>query len=61
MKGTVIPPAARRFQLALEMHEFGVQLFRQRMRREHPQASDEEILAMVRDWLQAPRRGTMKL
>lgn len=39
---------------ALEMHEFGVQLYRQRMRREHPQASRAEIDGLVRAWLTAP-------
>ena len=42
---------------ALEMHEFGVQLYRQRMRREHPEASRDEIDSMVRDWLTAPSSG----
>jgi hypothetical protein len=42
---------------ALEMHEFGVQLYRQRMRREHPQASRAEIDGLVRGWLTAPAPG----
>jgi Rv0078B-related antitoxin len=49
-------PEARRLQEALEMHEFGVALYRQRMRREHPQASEEEVDAMVRAWLAEPPR-----
>jgi hypothetical protein len=42
---------------ALEMHEFGVQLYRQRMRREHPEASHGEIDSLVRGWLTAPPAG----
>jgi hypothetical protein len=42
---------------ALEMHEFGVQLYRQRMRREHPEASHSEIDSLVRSWLTAPPVG----
>lgn len=47
-------PEAARMRSALEMHELGVQLYRQRMRREHPDASDGEIDSMVRGWLTAP-------
>ena len=36
-------PEAERMRSALEMHELGVQLYRQRMRREHPEASRAEI------------------
>jgi len=39
---------------ALEMHELGVQLYRQRMRREHPEAGRVEIDGLVRGWLAAP-------
>jgi hypothetical protein len=42
---------------ALEMHEFGVRLYRQRMRREHPEASHGEIDSLVRGWLTAPPAG----
>ena len=47
-------PEAKRMRSALEMHEFGVQLYRQRMRREHPEASRAEIDDLVRRWLTAP-------
>jgi hypothetical protein len=47
-------PEAERMRSALEMHEFGVQLYRQRMCREHPDASHAEIDGMVRGWLAAP-------
>lgn len=43
---------------ALDMHDFGVRLYRQRMCREHPGASAEEIDALVRAWLMAPSPGT---
>jgi L-alanine-DL-glutamate epimerase-like enolase superfamily enzyme len=48
-QGRVRPYAARtgtettRLQAALEMHELGVRMYRQRMHREHPQASRREI------------------
>lgn len=44
-------PEAQRFRLALEMADLGIQLYRQRMRREHPSAGDEEIEARVQGWL----------
>jgi hypothetical protein len=44
------------------MHEFGVRLYRQRMHREHPQASGAEIAGMVREWLaEPPRSGRLRL
>jgi len=33
------------------MAEAGIGLYRQRMRREHPNASDEEVEAEVQGWL----------
>ena len=55
-------PEAERMRSALEMHELGVQLYRQPMRREHPQASRAEIDGLVRRWLTAPpSRGTLRL
>ncbi|WP_352231377.1 hypothetical protein [Actinomadura sp. NBRC 104412] len=47
-------PEAERLRAALEMHECGVQLYRQRMRREHPGASHDELDALVRRWLISP-------
>jgi hypothetical protein len=44
-------PEAQRFRLALEMAEMGIAMYRQRMRREHPDATDEEIEAEVQAWL----------
>jgi hypothetical protein len=55
-------PEAARIQAALNMHEFGVRLYRQRMHREHPQASGAEIAGMVREWLaEPPRSGRLRL
>ena len=47
-------PEAERMRAALDMHEFGVKLYRQRMRREHPAATEAEIDDLVRAWLAAP-------
>ena len=44
-------PEAQRFRLALDMADAGIGLYRQRMRREHPDASDEEVEAEVQGWL----------
>jgi hypothetical protein len=55
-------PEVTRIQAALDMHEFGVRLYRQRMHREHPKASGDEIDGMVRAWLaEPPRRGRLRL
>jgi hypothetical protein len=51
-------PEATRMRSALEMHELGVQLYRQRMRREHPDASGADIDDLVRAWLAAPPPDT---
>lgn len=55
-------PEAARIQAALDMHELGVRLYRQRMHREHPQANGDEIDGMVRAWLaEPPRSGHLRL
>ena len=55
-------PEAERMRSALEKHELGVQLYRQRMRREHPEASRAEIDGLVRGRLTAPpSRGWLRL
>jgi hypothetical protein len=51
-------PEAERMRSALEMHELGVQLYRQRMHREHPYASPADIDDLVRAWLVAPPPDT---
>lgn len=43
-------PAAR-LRTALELHELGVQMYRQRLRRERPELSDSALAAEVRAWL----------
>lgn len=47
-------PEAQRVRDAFEMHEFGVALYRQRMRREHPEADETEIEALTLAWLISP-------
>ena len=42
---------ARRLLTALELHDLGVAMMDQRLRREDPGASDEQIRARLRDWL----------
>jgi hypothetical protein len=44
---------ASRLRLALDMYEFGEQMARSGLRRRHPDASDEEITQMLRDWRQS--------
>lgn len=43
-----------KFRVVFDMCEAGVQMYRQRMRREAPGASDEEIEAKVQAWLRKP-------
>lgn len=43
--------AADRLLTAFELHSFGVRIYRQRLRLEQPEASDEEIDAAVDSWL----------
>lgn len=47
-------PEAKRLRAALEMRDLGIAMYRQRMRRENPQATDADIDAMVREWLLIP-------
>lgn len=55
-------PEAARIRAALDMHELGVRLYRQRMHREHPNAHRSEIDGMVRAWLaEPPRSGHLRL
>jgi len=55
-------PEAARLQAAMDMHELGVKLYRQRMRREHPQADRADIDRMVKTWLaEPPRSGRPRL
>jgi hypothetical protein len=55
-------PEAARIRAALDMHELDVELYRQRMRREHPQVDGCELDALVRAWLaEPPRSGRLRL
>lgn len=55
-------PEAGRVQAALEMHELGVRMYRQRMHREHPHASRIEIDGMIATWLaERPHAGRLRL
>jgi Rv0078B-related antitoxin len=40
--------------VVFDLCEAGVRMYRQRMRRENPAASDEEIEAKVQAWLRRP-------
>jgi hypothetical protein len=51
-------PEAERMRSALDMHDLGVRLYQQRMRREHPDAGRKEIEGLVRTWLTAPPPDT---
>ena len=51
-------PEAERMRSALEMHDLGVRLYQQRMRREHPEAGRKKIDGLVRTWLTAPPPDT---
>jgi len=42
---------ARRLRATLLLHEDGVRLMRQNLRRRHPDENDEEIERRLRDWL----------
>jgi Rv0078B-related antitoxin len=55
-------PEASRVQAALEMHELGVRMYRQRMHREHPEATRREIDGMITAWLaERPHAGRLRL
>lgn len=43
--------AVARFRLALDLHEAGVALMRQNLRRRHPGESEQEIDARLAAWL----------
>jgi hypothetical protein len=43
--------AAARLRMALEMHEEGVRLMRQNLRRRHPDATEPAIDRLLGDWL----------
>lgn len=41
---------ARRLRTALAMYEFGENMYRARIRREHPDATDDDIELLVASW-----------
>ena len=43
---------AQRLRLALDLFEFGTDMMRQKLRREHPDATEDEIQARLVAWLQ---------
>ena len=50
-------PTVRQVREILDMHDLGVALYRQRMRRENPQATEAGLDIMVRDWILRPSAG----
>lgn len=49
--GKITPSDA--FRTALELHDTGVRLMRENLKRAHPAASEEEIAQRLRAWLGA--------
>lgn len=50
--------AADRLRLAVDLHDFGVQMFRQRLVREHPDWDSAQVASEVLAWLEgAPPLG----
>lgn len=43
---------AQRLRIALDLHELGVEMMRQKLRREAPEATEDEIQARLVAWLQ---------
>jgi hypothetical protein len=50
MSAPLLPAAA--FRTTLDLFETGLELMRQNLRREHPDASEDEIDGRLQDWLQ---------
>ena len=46
-----MPSACEAFRVTLDLFETGVNLMRQNLRRAHPQAAEEEIDRLLREWL----------
>jgi hypothetical protein len=42
---------ATRLRIALELHDLGVKMQRQRLRREHPDWSDAQLAEAMRAWM----------
>ena len=45
------PDPTDRLRIALDMYEFGEAMMRQNLRRDYPQADDDEIDRRLRQWL----------
>lgn len=45
---------AEKLRAALELHEVGVAVMRQNLRRRHPEASESRIEQMLSAWLRTP-------
>lgn len=44
-------PEMERFAIAIQLHETGLALQRQNLRRRHPDLSEDEVDALMADWL----------
>lgn len=53
--------AVERLRIALDLFEAGVDIMRQRLRRERPDASEEEIEREVEAWLRSQDDGDLDL
>jgi hypothetical protein len=52
--GVMAAADVEKFRVVFGMCDAGVRMYRQRMRRENPLASDEEVEAWVQAWLRRP-------
>jgi hypothetical protein len=52
--GVMAAADVEKFRVVFDLCDAGVRIYRQRMRRENPLASDEEVEARVQAWLRRP-------
>ena len=52
--GVMAAADVEKFRVVFDLCDAGVRIYRQRMRRENPLASDEEVEAWVQAWLRRP-------
>ena len=52
--GVMAAADVEKFRVVFGMCDAGVRMYRQRMRRENPLASDEEVESWVQAWLRRP-------
>ena len=52
--GVMAAADVAKFRVVFDLCDAGVRMYRQRMRRENPLASDEEVEAWVQAWLRRP-------